>query len=333
MALASNDYGNEDSTTLVPGSLRVFRHFQLTREGKIAPMSWSMSDRYSVVTRYPENVYADVPADGVHHAQCDSYRPYRPHSAPDVACRCGFYAHYDPATDFYPSSYWGEDGYGATAYGTDFGAVITRGVAEVSGRVVMGRLGVRAEKIKIIALAVDWGKRLASSSRLWWTDEWIEESVLPRSRPGDFDDAEFKTEVNRRVAAAGARHGARFYDSVEKMYADHPPADISALGVDTNPPPPSDPAPGPHRNGGWYLHYNTSPLNVGRQASLYSNAVSTLPSSSASMKIFSEVFDEAVKEMETATKELSTFERALANKKVRPAPPGSGIDRRRGRLR
>lgn len=80
------------------------------------------------------------------------------HRAPDTECSCGFYAHYAPGTDFYPDSNWTFRA-GADIYNLQSAKLImVKAVVEMSGKVIMGTKGVRAEKMKIIAATVDWHK-------------------------------------------------------------------------------------------------------------------------------------------------------------------------------
>lgn len=128
--VSQSDYLGHDEPNnfpLVPRSLTVYRHFALEGEKSkpigIKPMGQTFSSGSSI---YPyENMYT---------ASCNaSSSRTSAHKSPDVKCQCGFYASYDPDTDFY-------------AYVTDprvFAAT------EAFGHVVMATKGVRAEKMRI----------------------------------------------------------------------------------------------------------------------------------------------------------------------------------------
>lgn len=329
----ASDYTSDRA--LVPGTLTVFRHF-LCLGGKLMPMSsapstWSsgshLRDAYP-----PRGPFTDPSWDGRFRAVCMReattavLRELRlsevapSHPAPRVGCRCGFYAHYDPDTDFYPGVRWGTEWnrqrYSGTRWRGQWETSIVRAVVEVSGTVVMGRLGVRAERMKIVALAVDWAKHARPN---YLTPRFrLEERGL---RPGMrlmFVEVEEPYDAQLDYAEAGRRerevagrdavyaaslYGAQYYEEAEDMYADYPMEDVSALGVDTSPPAP----PGPR-----YLS------GAGRY--VYNNGGIIPPSK------------RAWGDVGAAPQKLNPFERALLNKKNRPAPPGTGIDRRKRKL-
>lgn len=270
MSPAQKDYTG-DSRPLVPGSLTVFRHFQADlRSGVLTPMSynprwdaWAGAPSDLAIRPYSRpavNLLPDGPSEPerpVYQAGCSkrfqlAWRTRdevaRYHKSPDRHCTCGFYASYDPATDFYPSYHWGR-GYSLMIH--DEGAAdmaLVKAAVEVSGKVVMGRLGVRAEKMKILGLTLDWSKRIALRELEWGELEWWrrrEES--PFYRHGDLPslpspsldtptDAEDEARAIGGAQALAYAYGAEFYDSVEGMVRAHPMADVSALGVDTSPP-------------------------------------------------------------------------------------------------
>lgn len=65
---------------------------------------------------------------------------------PNIKCSCGFYASYSPGTDFF-------EGMKTHRYGLPLPPVFA--AVEASGRVLMGTKGVRAEKMRVVALALD----------------------------------------------------------------------------------------------------------------------------------------------------------------------------------
>jgi hypothetical protein len=332
---SSKDYGKAgDESVLVPSALRVYRHFKM-----------NMVDALLRPCNMEEPAYQPGVAatdDGVFTAECLKYgtqlwpRVHENRGAPEVGCSCGFYAHYEPDDDFYPfhrwhvrrqsQPAWGYNGYGggglldAGPWRVGASMAMVKAVCEVQGKVVMGSRGVRAAKLKVVAVAPDWSK-------------WEDVSRTPFPESACFDDssmfdssmsmAEYSAarqewlercrtpsrEARQAVTAAmrqlAENYQAKAYDDVEGMLADHPKPDLSALGVkpavetvDTS----------------WteYIHLSFHHLSF-HHLSFY---------------------DEAPKAGATEMERLTTaYERALAAKKNKPAAPGSGIDRRRGRLR
>lgn len=342
------DYGDANSKALVPGSLTVFRHFGADlASGTLAPMNRRhhlMADPDSPGNR----AYPPEPGE-VYGAECS--KPYgawyhsaglaqpTDHPAPRVDCSCGFYAHYDPMTDFYPSSRWG-DTYSLTTGDRRYcDKVMVRAVVEMTGTVVMGRLGVRAEKMQIKAIAIDWSKRLQTPVSPYGPGGVIEDvydltGIGYRSYRAEPDgDAEIIDEV----ATIADRYGVEFWGSSAEMYAAHPKADVEALGVDTT----------PRRRADDSLYHSggvVSPTLSDQQAQAYAKAATQAATSFALIrKKVIEAYGFAAKGIQGATVTLaiydealntpqSAFERALEAKKSRPAAPGSGIDRRKRKL-
>lgn len=130
--------GDELPQSFVASDLTVFRHFGLSgprlKPDGIRPMGYDWS---------PTQVH--YPYDEEWVAQCQARRFVRDekevvqHDVPDHKCTCGFYASYSPEVDFYP-------GY------LDFRFFAA---CKVSGRVIMGTKGVRAQKIKISGMWLD----------------------------------------------------------------------------------------------------------------------------------------------------------------------------------
>lgn len=129
--VSQNDYMGDGSKELpksfVNGTLTVFRHFGLAGDEMnptgLKPMGHS---RYS-----PESEH--YPYENEFVAGCQNSSKKDGHKVPDHKCHCGFYASYDPMTDFYSTN----TGYRVFA------------ACEVSGRVIMGTKGVRGEKMKL----------------------------------------------------------------------------------------------------------------------------------------------------------------------------------------
>jgi hypothetical protein len=313
----ARDYGISDGKTLVPGTLTVFRHYlaDLRSGGNshLLPMS-AGSNPANVKTAWDR----PYPHSGQWVAECGSplgvlLHQVRPslgedHKSPDVNCTCGFYASYDPATDFYPTFRWG--GY----HSNRDRRIIVRAVVEASGTVVMGRLGVRAEKMKVVALAVDWSKHVSGYTWEWMSDAFP--SLVDQARD---EKRAVRTRVHELAEELANLYGAKLYDTVFEMNEAHPKADISALGVDTSP----RPHPGEHFDWATAAIAGSS-LNrqIAQQAAAYANVGGFTP-------VVRTVLDEAV-----AVGDATPYEKALARKaKGKPAPPGTGIDRRRGKLR
>lgn len=144
------------------------------------------------------------------------------HEAPGDGCSCGFYAHYEPDSDFYDGTVWypGET------------MTLVRAVVEMSGRVVLGTKGVRAEKMKLLAMSVDYAK-MAQRKR---PDPYEEVMTLsgwrafPESRDYTYEE---KRSIRARSGIAventARLYGARFYDDPWVMYKDYPKPNIDHL--------------------------------------------------------------------------------------------------------
>lgn len=129
------------------------------------------------------------------------------HPAPHADCRCGFYASYDPTTDFYPGELNGR---------------MVRAVVELSGRVVMGTKGVRAERMKILAIAPDY-KHIADPHN---EDHW------PHGGSQELREASvrsYKERLQKQSYGTAKFLGLRFYGRPENMHRDYPPQDVSGL--------------------------------------------------------------------------------------------------------
>lgn len=395
---SQRDYGHKDSSTpLVPGSLTVFRHFTVDiKRGVIQPMSvqpvnWINHARMMKMQAKggdglfgPYHVKPGPLVAGCNRTYLTAEVP-RDHKSPDPRCTCGFYASYETATDFYPTVKWG-NAWDRHAYdlpqGRETGFVIVRAAVEMSGTVVMGHRGVRAEKMTIKAIALDtskWASPLdveRSARKEWWwfdpTYRLFDGSVAAAEAvPTTVSDAEAavlreqgylemdyaRLQVRRIVE----RYGVRFFgEDVGRMEQAYPPADVAALGVDTSPPPPREPQQNVlskgqvqlygrvQQHGKSVIHELIEQVNKAieadakraRERQQVQARVAGMMGVKADMVITDEVvtvaLDDAKFQGVTHTvrvKPATPFERALANKKERPAPPGTGIDRRRGKLR
>lgn len=360
MSPHASDYGDANDKALVPGSLLVYRHFLAdTASGLLYPMNWNpqrnrMGWGSGQGAYQPPSFRIDAeageykePVAETYTAECiashpNALRGIQHDKAPTTWCKCGFYAHYDPATDFYPSYRWGRLYHQLAGNRGAESLVVVRAVAEVSGTVVMGKLGVRAEKMKILALAIDWDKRITPGPVDRYNFEMnrrardpftydranmyrVHSGYVDSYRYGFYaeEDEENDEYTIARVQAIARLYDVRYYGDVKAMYGDHPKPDISALVEE------AAPKPEPTRQE-LYAATDTRPImsmpvQFGKTAYLDSlKAQVQLYGSWAGPTADLVIVDEA-----TAT----PFERAILNKKNRPAPPGTGIDRRRGKLR
>lgn len=136
--VSPQDYTGNGSLELpksfVNGSLTVFRHFGLDGDEMkptgIKPMGHNWSDEHAYYPHQNEfTALCRKDSFGSGSGKAD-------HEPPSHTCRCGFYASYSPYTDFYDT----------------FLGFRLFGACEVSGRVIMGDKGVRAQKMKIKGL-------------------------------------------------------------------------------------------------------------------------------------------------------------------------------------
>lgn len=383
------DYGSGDATTLVPASLRVFRHFAIdSRTGALAPMNYSPENgallRYNGAAEnqkpYPRpRIHPETLAEMPYEASCIHYNdPTRygyvstqsgaqavlageEHQTPSVDCTCGFYAHYSPDTDFYPSHFWGpywaREFMESEAWAT---LIIVRAVIEVSGTVVMGRLGCRAQKMRVVAIAPDWKKFQEEPPAVFqWGLDYYDPLAADDFAEKARGKASARAEAGRAVEAVARRYGVRHvYVDAEDMYADYPKEDIEALGVDTTPlPEPEEKAASAYS---FLLKYTSTmnpPATPAPQWATQnpSRKTSQRPRRGGSMPqyvIYDEVKKTIAKHFSDATITINAYfegstpvteeialdavetvkERALRLKKDRPAPPGVGIDRRKRKL-
>lgn len=158
---------------LVPGALRVYRHWRLGTDGLLRAVSQGI----------------EWPPDKEFVARCLGTRP-QPHSVPRQGCGCGVWAYYDPEE-------MGNQGF-------IFGAI------EVTGRVLLGEKGVRAEKAKILALAPGDGAAL----KPWHSAEGAM-AVLGLGKGWE--------------TALAARYEVPWFSERAELIEQFPPQDISAL--------------------------------------------------------------------------------------------------------
>jgi len=263
----AEDYGTDKSeVTLVPQALRAYRHF-LLYQGELWPMSadtqggfnpyavrsyvprsyvppalepYYRYDDYGYKHRDYEYEYHYSPPTNarVWEAQCkiwrDSMAVPGPHPAPRADCRCGFYAHYEPNGDFYPSQTWDDfreddrrrvNPFDVTSNNPPPYAMV-RAVVELSGTVVLGTRGVRAEKMRIVAAALDWSK---------WSNTSIEHSnYVVRADEMDmfgtfYGDMVSLYYLDRRPGADTLRRGQDELNRIAHMYGFTPYYNIQTM--------------------------------------------------------------------------------------------------------
>ncbi|GGR51513.1 hypothetical protein [Streptomyces roseolus] len=327
---SGEDYGSASAeSTLVPGSLIAYRHFALVPQNQtLAPMADPEVSVYDVRYRH----------EGRFRADCFRLRPppsWRvfpslmggSHKSPVIDCTCGFYAHYSSKTDFYVGCSWTpatEDELfsssylpswqprtGLYGYSSARGFAILRAVVELSGRIVMGRRGVRAERLKVRALAVDWAKVDHTA-----TEQRVE--LDPPGFPFHLGRRDLNYDASMRIVTGPkqeiqaqyelyARKAADLYEAEhfldpKVMYEKYPEPDLEALGIKKERP--AEPS----------LRWQLGQVSVAAQAAAAGfnklTAAHTAP----------EAADD------------TPMARAIEAKKQRPAPPGTGIDRRRRKL-
>lgn len=357
MSPRQEDYGQENNPALVPGALTAFRHFQISlKTGEIAPMNYDVK-RASM--GYPQGRSSEAypplarawmvgmpPPSDYYEAGCFKSYPYytrdgyevEQHEAPVQNCTCGFYASYDPATDFYPSRRWGRSYAIASGRGHVRDWAVVRAVVEVSGRVVMGRVGVRAQRMKIKALALDWSKMVRATDDLGTWATWLldvsDSGTRYRVDPAYDADADNHHDTTAKASSIAERYGAGFFDTVEEMHAYYPMEDVSALGVDITP------VPEPEQQVNIFIegkkvamaHDQWALLN--ERAATASQYVRELRDALKTAFDAVDIFPQPKQGMPKyeVPPETTPFGKALAAKKKKPAPPGAGLDRRKKKL-
>lgn len=339
------DYGvfsdDADATTLVPGVLTAYRHFALLPDGRLGAMG------------HPER--GDYPAGGNEfEAACTSYvwttRHKDDERVPLLSCRCGFYASYEQDADFYDGWYWhsvaAPSGF-ANAFaiypeqvGYTYGMV--RAVVEMSGRIVKGGLGVRAQKMKIKAISIDWAKHA-----LPYSSEWGSPSAGMRAAIRRETEEKYKP----LARAAANLYSVELYDSVADMHADYPQPDLSALGIDpvgyrARKKAEAEEARRRLEEQAKKLSASLVALDeaiakmstafTAPQAQVYSHLQDASITYTGNLTVTYDEVAKAVKDFlgdaETAPVADTPMQRAIEAKKNRPAPPGTGIDRRKRKL-
>jgi hypothetical protein len=353
---SQKDYGDASDSTLVPSALRVFRHFAVDIDKMhITPMSYRppVNGFYTSMSRRRQSPYPRGRGQKF-EAVCTRGRATllddesAKHKSPQKDCTCGFYAHYKQSTDFYDSSSWGRD-YVTNDLGQPRMAntVLVRAVCEVSGTTIAGWRGVRAEKMEIKAMAIDWGKYRSSSRPRYRedTDVYLKRGDLWSTTPYYPERVDIERDIiTTAVARVADDYGVEFYERHEDMYADFPEQDVEALGIDTTPRARAVNGPGT------VVFYQQMMAQAQAQADAAAAAARALQKLlddivprqprprglTADFAIVDELFS-TPKQVRTHPKRppvvpVTAYERALANKQQRPAPPGTGIDRRKRKL-
>jgi hypothetical protein len=271
--LKQGDYGGSTDSVLVPGSLIAYRHFALDGTG-LQPMSLSGAGQgipyFDPLLLNPYHLgWANCgcsmcrPAGGTAQPNPPSPKTFRAtclrqtdpwsfgysstpnHKAPHVECTCGFYASYDPRTDFYPGRHWSIEENPVIM--SLHRQPIVRAVVELSGTTVMGSRGVRAEKMRIVALATDWLKYQSQppyTQISYYIPDyyWNGEADLSLSKQLDWAQAQSKARqgAEQKVSSVAYRYGAEYFTSMQEMHRTYPQPDISHLkgttdGLDAGP--------------------------------------------------------------------------------------------------
>jgi hypothetical protein len=132
--LHQSEYAGAGDVPLVPGTLRVFRSWFVNADG------WLEAMNFPAVWGPGLNVAHCMGSGGVGRNVTPMSR------VPDPACTCGFYGTYKPPSFISP---------------LHLNAI--HGVVQVSGRVILGTKGVRAQKARIVAV-------VALESSLFYVD-------------------------------------------------------------------------------------------------------------------------------------------------------------------
>lgn len=241
---SQRDYGHEGSETpLVPGSLRLYRHFR-TQGEELYPMN---NNSYGA-NPYRSPSYMP-PGSQVYVAECRKAPTgnaawaqqlvadrlsVQPHGeSPAKNCTCGFYAHYDHVTDFYPDFDWNLQGDTSNDV-----RLVVKGVVEGTGRVVMGTKGVRAQKIKIVAIAPDWTKyRSTEWSKMLENASTYDEYRSLRDNPAQYGPGMGERQrVFQAMTHLAHKYGVELLPDTDRLHAVYPPQDVSELISKPKPP-------------------------------------------------------------------------------------------------
>jgi hypothetical protein len=124
--------------TVVPAALRGYRTWSLDPAGRLRaaalPYLWQMGEQHAECMVGSRSAAGLVPAR-VQGCDCFYCRRPKPHAAPDSGCQCGFYGWYSP----------------------DDTRLMDRpvfGAIEVTGRVLLGTHGFRAERARVLGLVL-----------------------------------------------------------------------------------------------------------------------------------------------------------------------------------
>jgi hypothetical protein len=189
MSVRSADFWQGDST-VVPSTLRGYRTWRVAGGGLGARLA---STAMAHVWAQPEVTAACMQetAVGPVDQACPCVFCAEPlHNAPADGCACGIYGWYDPRDSRLIAS-------------DVFGAI------EVSGRVVLATHGFRAEKARVVAIAIE-----------------------PRRYPARLDlvgGSEASREQLHALAQWGAAQGIPVFASQSELVAAFPPDDVSGL--------------------------------------------------------------------------------------------------------
>lgn len=196
------DYGTGGDPLLVPSSLLVYRRFKVMHGDQLSPMSsvfpyesCLFDEGTKTLSAYCERAVLEM--------------SFSSHISPLLNCSCGFYAHYSPQDDFYA----GVIDVQKLAYPTDTFRVF--GAVEVSGRVVCGSRGVRAERMKIVAVCPDWE----------YFNTYYGYIRFDYTR----SSGHYKAQFMNATLDAVKRYGARVYEYQDDLVQDYPQPDISQL--------------------------------------------------------------------------------------------------------
>jgi hypothetical protein len=235
--MGAQAFGSTDEPLWIPESLRVYRSFiakqwYVDDDAELVACAWNRETYDPTVRTYQAHcIYSDVE---MHTLAAREGRD----RCPLPECTCGYYAYYDQQR-----------------HGGSFRvarSVPLHGVVQVSGRVLMGTRGVRAEKMRIEALALHppdaydadlrgagirhgWLSRLGESER-----SYLATAILEEGHEFDWTGADTQFGKNYLAAWTEARaltilrsaslvYGVVAYPTVHDMWAAHPQPDIDHL--------------------------------------------------------------------------------------------------------
>lgn len=291
--LRRDEFGTEESeSTLVPESLRAYRHFLLF-EDQLWPMTADFNYPSPYRSQVPVYVHDEmgygyggcpcgfcIPVDyytgdspeislppfppggsaTVFQAKCNRYSaqsmgamavitpyPSHAHQAPQEDCTCGFYAHYGPDGDFYAGSKWdafrGEEHYirrttpsqpvpTTQVNGKNLAFALVRTVVELTGKVVLGTEGVRAEKMRIVAASLDWDKFQSAQEvrNSWDVSDPLDSTFFTTHSPmWGYADPETCDRGHNTLRAVARAYGFQAFTDTRDMHRKYPQQDISHL--------------------------------------------------------------------------------------------------------